>query len=117
MQLNAFGGGRESSSILSSQRSLSHLYLICLSLKCRLELADFFYKGPSGKYFWSCRPYGRCHNCFQRQLASYIGSQTEVCQPPVCPAFPPEHGLTSLASWQTCGQWSAALCGPALYIL
>lgn len=85
--LGGGGGGGLSYSILSSQRSLSHLYLICLSLKYRLELADFFYKGPSGKYFWFCRPYGRCHNYFQRQVASYIDSQTEVCQPPVYAGF------------------------------
>lgn len=88
--------------------------LICLSLKNRLEVANFFCKGPSGKYFQFCRPCGRYHNYFQKQVASYIGSQTEVCQPLIYPGFSFYILPDYLSLLNVPGQWSIALYGAFL---
>lgn len=87
MQLKHFGLGRFLIYLNTAKGVSVICNLISLSLKYRLELTNFFCKGPSGKYFRFCRPCGRCHNYFQKQVASYIGSQTKVCQPVIYPGF------------------------------
>lgn len=87
MQLKHFRLGRFLIYLKSAKGVSAICDLISLSLRYRLELTNFFCKGPSGKYFWFCRPCSRCHNYFQKQVASYIGSQTDVCLPVIYPSF------------------------------
>lgn len=100
MQLNAQGVGGGLPPLGESHcRVLGLCNVICLSLKCRSELAGFVSEGPSGEYFRLGARMVSSH-LRPKQVASCVGSQIEVCPPRSTLGLPPPCYLVILASRQ-----------------